>query len=363
MKRILILFLIPYLLFSQDMQEVKTDNFIISSSLNSSEIEKYQIYIESLNNKLNEILSLKNNQNQREIVILKDLNSYHEYLELLEIPLRDDFIFLKFSDKRSKLVIYKQDSLDYTSLAHHLTLQYIDFYGGDTPSWFNIGIATYFEDFRLNQEFKQSNKWVNMIKQSTEFDSIYTQILSSTTQNIKPYFSWILIDYLISTDNKEHNRLFWDSLSLLKYKGNNSNNSELLDMYKKYNLNNELKSFITSLKGYKDYIDLGIEEFQKNNFEEAMVYFKKSILIEPNNYSPDYYLGLCYSNLKNYNEAYSHFSTSLDKGAPKNIVYYSIGVNFYNEKEFIQSKKYLNKIDDKMYQVMAEKLLNEISKY
>lgn len=363
MKKIVILLLIPYFLFSQEMNEYKTDTFIFSTPLSISYINDYKEYIEGLDIELNKVLSLKNSSDLREIVIFEDQNSYNKYLDILEIPQRDDFIFLKFSDNRTKVVLYKSDFIDYSNLAHHLTLQYINFYGGNTPKWFNTGIATYFEDYRLNIDFSQSNKWVYTLKESLSFDTIYTQVIKNTNKDIKPYYSWIIIDYLISTENKEHNRLFWDSLSLLRYKEGKDKSNDLIKLFQKYNLNTDIYNYILSKKGYKEYMDLGIDEYQKNNFDEAILNFKEAILIEPDNYSPEYYLGMCFSNLKKYNEAYSHFSISLDKGASKDIVYYSIGVNFYNNKDFIQAKKYLNKIDDKMYQVMAEKILNEISKY
>lgn len=363
MKRIFFLLLVPYILFSQDFNEFKSDNFLFFSTFDRDIIEPYIEYSESLNRELNKLLYLKNHDGFREVVILKDLNDYHEYLEVLEIPTRDDFVFLKFSDERSRVVLYLNDELNYSTLAHHLTLQYINFYVGESPEWFHIGLATYFEDYRIHEEFNQSYKWLTTLKKSSDLDTIYSKVINADMNNVKPYYSWILIDYLINSDIKEHNRLLWDSLSLLKHKYGGDRNKLLLDLFKKYNLNKNIKNYITGIKGYNDYMDLGIEEYQNENFISAIENFKESILLEPGNYSPEYYTGLCYSSMNSYTEAYSHFSSALDKGAPEDIVYYSIGINFYSNKEFVQAKKYLNKIEDKMYQVMVEKVLDEISKY
>lgn len=363
MKKIVFILLFPSFLFSIDQKEFRTDFYLFSSVFEKNELQDIVNFTNELNTILNSSLNLTNRDELREIEVLENIESYHDYLKLLDIPQRDDFVFLEFNNKKSKVVMYKSEKMHPASLAHHLTLQYLDFYGKGAPLWFNIGIAVYFEDFRQGKPFTQNNRWLDTLKKSNNKNSIFTTLINSNAIDIKPYNSWILIDYLINTDIKEYNRLLWDSLSLLKYNNEPDKQMKITQMFTNFNLDEKLEVYLQTMKGYNDYMDLAIEKYQSEDYLNAIELFKKAIIIEPRNYSPEYYIGLCYSNLENYQEAYSHLSNSLDKNAPKDIVYYSIGISFYKNKEFTKASKYLSKIEDKLYQGMAEKIFNEISKY
>lgn len=362
---ITILILLSFYISSQEFNEYIVSDFKIISPLDFNEITEVVDFAEGLNEKLNENLKLHNNKQKRVVVVLPDYDEYTEYLKKLSIPAREDYSYLKFSiNDRDRVVLYLEDELDKSKVAHHLTLQYLDFYGSGAPDWFNLGIASYYEDFTITNGLNTSYKWVNTLR--TSDNNLISELLKSDNRKMKQAVSWLVIDYLINTDNKDSNRFFWDTLSYLKHSDDNNKDLTIEKTFFEYNIEDKLKIHLNSLKGYIEYMDSGLNYYNSNKIEEAISEFKKASDIEISKYSPKYYLGICYSKTEQYKMAYSEFSKAIDLGAPKDITYYSIGVNFYQEKDYKQAVKYLERItelDNSNYSDMASKLINEIKKY
>lgn len=357
--------LLTIFISSQELNEYIVSDFKFVSSLEFDEIKEIADFTTGLNNNLNNLLKLDNNSDKRTIVILSDYDNYAEYLKEISVPVRKDYSYLRFNiQERDRVVLYLGDELNMNSLAHHLTLQYLDFYGRGAPEWFNLGIATFYEDFTMENGLESSHKWVNTIKSSNE--SIISVLTKSDNRKMKQAVSWLVIDYLINTDNKSSNRFFWDTLSYLKYSDDDDKEIIIEKSFFELNLESSLKNYLTSLKGYIEYMESGLDYYNNNKFEDAINEFKKASDIELNKYSPRYYLGICYSKTERYKMSYSEFSKAIDLGAPKDITFYSIGVNFYQEKEYKQAMKYLKRItelDNSNYSDKAIKLINEIKKY
>ncbi|MGL1894378.1 MAG: hypothetical protein OCD02_22295 [Spirochaetaceae bacterium] len=366
MKKILIIFIIVFssVIFAQELSIYESENFIIKYNGSQDEIQDIINFSEELNRSFEELLRLKNSESLREILILDNYDVYTSYLDKLGIKPRKDYVYLKYSNNQNRVVIYKSNVLSSLSLAHQLTLQYIGFFGNSAPDWFNLGIATYFEDFSIESRLKRNFKWVQTLKRSSTKEKVFSTLMKNKNrEEIKNYNSWLLVDYLINSDNKKHNRLFWDSLSILKLNKVGDNRSIINDYFLEYNLDLDLFNHLNSINGYTEYIKLGVDDYNNEDYISSIKHLKQAIELESKHYSPEYYLALCYSSLEDYSKAYSHFSTALDKGAPKNIVYYSIGINFYRNRDFDNAKKYLEKIEDGKYKVMAEKVIYEIGKY
>lgn len=355
-KIILLIILLPSILFSNDLIQTETEDFIFNTEAGVTILTEVIEISQDLDSILDKTLKLKSGKDIREIVILKDLSSYKTYIRNMDIAPREDYIFIRYSNQKSKIVIYQSDEILKTSLRHHLVLQYIEHFTNGSPYWLTLGLATYFED--LN-----SNKWINTLRRSNSNENIFTVLMNSDKSNIKPYFSWILVDYLLNCENSEHHRLLWDTLSYLKWSEDENKTTVITDEFIDANLDKSILDYLNNIKGYEDYMDTAIKLYKDSNYKLAIENLNSAINLEPQNYSPEYYLGLSYSGLKEYSKAYLHFSNALGKGAPEDIVYYSIGINFFTNNEFEKSKKYLNKIKDEVYQGMANEVLNEIAKY
>ncbi len=352
-------------IFSSEFNEYNHSDFTFISNLHLEDIKEITALAEELNDNLNKNLKMARNGDKRKVLILNDYSDYSDYLKSVSITERDDYIYLKYNIKeRNKVVVYLEENINKESLAHHLTLQYMDFYGNGAPDWFSLGIAAYYEDFSLEKDLKASNKWVHRLKKIDNPD--YIKLLKSENKKIKQAVAWLVTDYLINTEDRQSNRLFWDTLSYVKYSQDSNKEGIINSSFESHNLNNKLEKYLDTLKGYTEYMNQGIDFYNNSKFDEAIKNFKSAQNIEIGKYSPRYYLGMCYSNTERYKLAYSEFSKSIDLGAPKDLTYYSIGVNFFKEKDYKQAVKYLThstKIENSKYNETAQKLIYEIEKY
>ncbi len=345
---------------SEEFISTKSENFNFLHHENLN-IDKILEYCETYNKLIDKELKLsKKMDSKRDIYILNDKESFNKYLDQLTIPERDDYIFLKYSSGNSRIIIYSSELILFSSLSYYLTLQYFQFFGQGTPFWFSSGVATYFQD---NENIKINNdKMMTLIKSSNYKNKIFTTVTGQVNSDPKNYLNWIVFDYLLHATNKEHNRLFWDSLSIIKYEEPEMIDSAITSRFKEFDLDNILLNYANEIKTFSEFMAEGISFYNKSEFDNSLNSFLEATKISEKNYSPFYYIAACYSNLKMYNEAYSNFSKALDLGAPEDLVYYSIGVNFFNSKDYLISKKYLNKIENSEYKIKAESLIDEISK-
>lgn len=352
-------------IFSREFNEYNHSDFIFISNQKFEDIKDITAFAAELNENLNKILKMSKNEGKRKVLILNDYTDYSDYLKSVSLTERDDYIYLKYNIKeRNKVVMYIEEDINRESLAHHLTLQYMDFYGNGAPDWFSLGIAAYYEDFSLEKDFKATNKWVHRLKKIDK--SNYTNLLKSENKKLKQAVAWLVIDYLINTQDRESNRLFWDTISYIKYSPEQNKEDVINTSFESHDLDDKLGKYLNTLKGYTEYMNIGIDYYNNRQFDKAIEYFKSAKNIEMDKYSPRYYLGMCYSNTDRYKLAYSEFSKSIDLGAPKDLTYYSIGVNFFKEKDYKQAVKYLThstKIEGSKYNEMADKLIDEIEKF
>lgn len=225
----------------------------------------------------------------------------------------------------------------------------MDHYSFDTPLWFSKGLA-------YNLLDREPHRLIESLKES-DFSHIYTDTIRSSN----PSFNncWIIVYYLLNGNDNEK-RLLWDTMSKLRY-DKSYNEESLKKDFLTYNLDTKIEDYLNSYLGYNDYMTKGIELYMDKQYEEAQRLFKSAINLELEKYSPIYYLGMTYNGLQDYNNAYNQFTLALDRGAPKDLLYYSIGLNFYQQKEFNQALNYLNKIEDTIYKKMAEEVIDEIS--
>lgn len=349
MKRLLLLLLLSPLLLIAEEIIFSDDYFIYSSTLTESDLKPVMEEILTLNETIDNFIKISSTEELREILVFDNIESYHSYLTSIGIPLRDDFILLQYSNRPSKLVIYLDAPLNRENLLYHMVIQYMDHFSYKTPLWFSKGLA-------YNLLNREPHRIIESLKEG-DYNSIYTDVIRSSNPSFNS--CWIVIHYLINGSDNEK-RLLWDTISKLRYDKSYTDESMKTE-YLSFNLDKNIEEYLNKYMGYNDYMTKGIELYMDEQFEEAQKLFKNAIDLEPEKYSPIYYLGMTYNGLKDYNNAYNQFTLALDRGAPKDLLYYSIGLNFYQQKEFNQALNYLEKVEDTIYKKMAEEVIYEIS--
>lgn len=281
-------------------------------------------WINEFNSEIETLLKLRSDRD-RSIYIFKDLDSYREHLKELGIESREDFIYIEYSNSsENKLLIYKGYSRWESSLKYHLALQYLKEYGASAPGWYKTALAHYF-------------------------------VYKDLDRDVSPRGDWEQFLYLLNSNS----RVLWDSLSYLRWE--NSTPDYIETLFKNEAIQDKSKKYIQTLFSYKELIEAIKNEYQNKKYSKVVSDSNSLIESYPDRYSSYYYKGLALSKLGEYKSAYSTLSKALDKGAPREIVYYSIGINFYLAKDFKQSKNYLLRItpESNLYE-KSQKLLNEM---
>lgn len=318
-------------LFSLDFNLVETADFNFYTLDDNTRIETV---ITDFNTLLENNLRLKNNEYKRNIYIFKNKADYNKYLSSIELEGRSDFIYIYYSNlEKNKLVLYLDHPEFDASLNYHLALQYIEHYATSAPEWYKKGIASYFEapeEFNINKE-KDTN--------------------------------WAIFYYLFKSENIKDKRILWDSLSYLRWSNDVSKKTIINNLFDENNIKAKATKYINEFETFDDKLKKGITYYNNKDYKKSLTVFNNLININNNKYTLHYYKGLCLSSLGNYNSAYSSFSMALDFGAPKDITYYSIAVNFYNSGDEKEAIKYLNKvsINSDIFN-NASKLLKELHK-
>lgn len=317
MKKKILLFLylvISTSLFCIEFNLVESDDFNFYFTGTNNEITSRIIEFNTL---LENKLQLRNNHAKRNIYIFSNKTKYNEYLSELEIENRDDFIYVTFSKiENNRLIIFLEHPDFTSSLKYHLTLQYINHYGKDAPEWYKKGLASYMEESGLFNSNKENN------------------------------INWGIFYYLFNCENSNDKRILWDSLSFLKWSNEKNKDNTIDAIFHENNIKAKATKYIREFETYDDKLQKGIKSYNTNEYTIALKIFNSLLENNNNEYTLHYYKGLSLSSLGNFNKAYSSFSHALDLGAPKDITYYSIAVNFYNSGNKKDTKKYLNKITE-----------------
>lgn len=349
MKRLLLFLLLSPLLLTSEEMIFSDDYFTYSSTLDRLKLEPVIDEILDINSTIDNFIKISHPKEKREIHIFENIELYHNYLSSIGIPLRDDFILLQYSNRSSKLVIYLDSVLNRENLLYHMVIQYMEHYSFNTPLWFSKGLA-------YNLLNREPHRVIESLKES-DYTNIYTDVIRSSNPSFNS--CWIIIHYLLNGSDTEK-RLLWDTISKLRY-DNDYTDEDMKVEFLKFSLDKSIEEYLKKHMGYTDYMTKGIELYMDEKFGEAQKLFIRAIELEPEKYSPVYYLGMTYNGLLDYSNAYNQFTLALDRGAPKDLLYYSIGLNFYQQKEFNQALNYLERIEDTIYKKMAEEVIYEIS--
>ncbi len=321
------------------------------------------------------------------VKIFKDKRSFDTYLKKLLNQTREDFVYIHYYDlEKSELVGFnKPNPKDFnSSLLHQGFIQFIKAFIPDSPIWLREGTAAYLENSSYNSEtkkfeWKPNLDWLDTLKGIIRGENgqslipLYKLLLMSKQEaikNINIFYpeAWGLVHFLINSNNKEYNRIYWDSLSALRADLDVKQNSERIikrafSWVDSDKLLKDFTNYIMSLKTFYDYVKEGVNYYNKNQLKKAEKSFKSAIDLEPDNHIPYYYLGLTYYTEKRYNEAKQYYEKAEVLGTDKGLINYALGVNAFADNKFDEAVKYLKKakeIDEKTYGSKVDSLLKRI---
>ena len=317
--------------------------------------------------------------------IFKSKSSFDTYLNSLINQTRDDFVYIHYTDlEKSELVGFEKSSkaeFD-SSLVHQGFIQFIKALIPNSPIWLREGIAAYIENAHYNPEtssftWRPNLVWLDSLKAILRGDNnfiplnkLLTMSKDEALKNITIFYpeAWGVVHFLSSTNNKEYNRILWDSISALTPEATVAQNSQYVvkrafSWVETASLEKDFSTFMGSLKTFTDYVKDGINLYSKGNLTESEKSFQEAVKIKPDNHIPYYYMGLISYARKKYNRAEEFYKKALNLGTETGLINYALGVNAFAANKYDTAVEYLKKAkaaDEKAYGTKVDTLLKRI---
>lgn len=295
---------------------------------------------------------------------------FDQYLQKLINETRDDFVYLHYSDAaRSELVGYvdaKQAAPD-ASIAHQAFIQFLRGHVANPPLWLREGFAVYFEELAWDPAAKTASlhenlSWLETLKdlelgsrsaEAIPMADLLTLSVDKARAKIQVFYpqAWALVNYLARSENKEHNRILWDSIAMLNPTASLDDNSAAVAAKAfKWEESAALKlafdNYFKDKKTYRELIQDGIDQYAAGKAKESEDAFTKALGLQDASYVPYYYLGLISYDKGAYAQAETFYQKALDKGASPALTNYAMGVNAFADNRFDVAATYLKKTSE-----------------
>ncbi len=326
------------------------------------------------------------------VTIFAEKESFDDYLSKIINQSREDFVYIHYSDlAKSELVGFAKDDTDEfdSSLMHQGFIQFFKAFIPNPPIWLREGLATYLDNSVYNKTagtftYKPNMIWLDSLKSLISVDTsggaatdsaiplteFLTMDRDSVQDKLEQFYpqTWGIVTFLMNSNNKSYNRIIWDSLSILDPNLTLAANSakiltEILNWTDYNQITLDFVSYISSLKTFNDLVAEGIDLYTSTSLDGAEQNFLQAVMLEPESYIPQYYLGLLAYAKKDYVKAAEFYGKALGLGADSALTQYALGVNAFADNQFDTAIGYLTeakKTNPDSYSQKVESLLQRI---
>ena len=352
---------------AQDSAEIyESDHYRIRSFLGQEHAQEIATRLEALAVLYNDYFhfDMDSLDHKLRVQIFGSQEEFDRYLQRLIGETREEFVYLHYSDvTRSELVGFASDENPYdSSIAHQGFIQFLRAFVSNPPLWLREGFAVYFENAEFDPNFnaavnKENLSWLETLKdilfgtrtaEALTPEQVLALDVDTARQNIEVFYpeAWGVVNYLINSPVRNHNRILWDSIAALKPNASLAENSALVleAAFRWVPEQDLLDSFVTYFQEKKTYAELitaGVETYESGQLNEAELYFVQAIDRQDTSYVPHYYLGLINYDRGNYELAQFNYQTALDMGAEPAVTYYALGVNAFADSRFDEAQGFL----------------------
>ena len=319
--------------------------------------------------------------------IFSSKSGFDSYLNRVIGETRDDFIYLHYRDlSRSELVGYnlEGDEFDF-ALTHQNFVQYIRAFVANPPLWLREGFAVFFEQAEYDNDFEQvvyreNLSWLGTLKELVQGSSSRSLIpmgqmltidVETARERINVFYpqAWGMISFLVNAENRDINRILWDSISALHPSASMEENARrinerALKWVDREFLGEAFVEYVNERKSFKGLVEEGMDLYADGQLNPAEENFVKATKLRDDNYIPFYYLGLINYDKGNYDLADFYYQESLSRGGNETLTYYALGVNAFAANRFDAAANFLQQVTDAgetEYREDAEELLARIS--
>ena len=108
----------------------------------------------------------------------------------------------------------------------------------------------------------------------------------------------------------------------------------------------------------KEYFNQGLEHFEYNEYDAALVSFENCLEAEPDNFEAYYYRGNCFLNLADYSSAIEEFVKAIEINPNYAEAFANLGQAYFYSKNYKMACKYYQKAHDLGKPDMEDKLIH-----
>lgn len=318
--------------------------------------------------------------------IFSSKDRFDTYLTRVIDETRDDFVYLHYTDlAKSELVGYAMEEEAFEiSLKHQSFIQYLRAFIPNPPLWLREGFAVFFEEVAFDNafgtaEYRENLAWLETLQSIVDLSAGYTPIplsemlrinVDEARDNIEVFYpqAWGMVSFLLRSDNRDHNRLMWDTISALSSEATLSENSEnvwnaAFQWEEENRLIEAFATYVQDRRSFRGLVQDGIDYYADGNLAAAEESFVTALKAREDNFIPYYYMGLISYDKKDWVVADYYYNEALDKGATEALTFYALGVNAYAANNFDEAISYLEatiEADPVAYQTKAQQLLDRI---
>jgi hypothetical protein len=311
---------------------------------------------------------------------------YDNYLERIIDTTRDDFVYLHYTDlAKSELVGYQTDDQSFNiSLKHQGLIQFLRAFVPNPPLWLREGFAVYFEEVQFDDQldravYRENLAWLETLQsvvdgstgmQPIPLSEMLRMNVEQARERIEVFYpqAWGMISFLLNSNNRDYNRIIWDSISALQPDASLRENSQAVweaafQWEEEQLLIDAFVSYVQDRKSFRTLVQDGIEQYADGDLAAAEASFVTALKLREDNFIPYYYMGLINYDRNNYSLADFYYKESLDRGASEALTFYALGVNAYADNRFDDAVGYLEEtiaLDPEAYEDKASQLLERI---
>ena len=283
---------------------------------------------------------------------------YNDYLQEAIEQSRNDYTYIHYGDAaRNELVAYSKENID-APLAHHGFIQFLRAFITNPPLWLREGFAIYFENVEYDSNFeiytfRENLIWLDALKSIMSGQDglepimldVLMEINAERARDMIDIFypeAWGFVSFLANSEDRQVNRILWDTISTLEPDATIERNSHLLrteafEWFSPNTLSSMFREYVLDRKSYRSYVEEGVARYLVEDPDAAQIEFFGALNIREDNFVPYYYLGLISYDNGNYTLADFYYREALrlqTEESHQALTYYALGVTAFADGRY-----------------------------
>lgn len=283
-------------------------------------------------------------QNKLRVLAFSNGTAYETYVEKKLGEKREGAVYLHYPQRTDcELVLQTGNKKNDQFLSQQAFVQFLRAFIPNPPTWIQEGLTVYYSNLGYDFEkkeptYKENLDWLSTVKTwGNSAPSLESVVLADLSDKPLPPTimrgaSWVIISFLLNTDNEDLRRTLFESFMILSPGSTAAENSRAVSdraalWTDSTALYDDLRTYVESRKTFSELIQGGRDAYAAHDTSKATTYFLSALALEPTHYAPPYYLGLLAYESQSYDLAENYYRSALQYGADPALVNYALALN------------------------------------